>query len=362
MKISKINGFGSFGVYVDDLDFFNLTEDEWQEVGKLFISEMLVVCRNVKTSKSLFLDWTAKYGTPKANIRKHLSRKYGSDFDATRPETYENLDIEESDLKWLRTRKFQLEESGDGRFLTKVYGKYDDKGNALGYFSSGDVGWHSNEGYSLTFSPAVALQGWEHMKDSATSFLQTVDLFESFTEGFRSELKEMVLIHEYRPGEINNNELSDPMLANHMRMAFCPQDGHETPLVCTAPNGRQGLHYSINSRARIKGMSQMESDKIFKTLDELLFTDKWIFDSWYSSDRDMLLFDNSVTLHRRLGGHPDRKAFRIQLDVSPLLQEPWLPWQHDKSNNEKYIEEINDLVDTIGGDLKSSFKLPGLVH
>ena len=34
MKISKIPGLGRFGVFVDDVDFDHITDEEWMEIGR----------------------------------------------------------------------------------------------------------------------------------------------------------------------------------------------------------------------------------------------------------------------------------------------------------------------------------------
>lgn len=356
MKISRIPNFGSFGVYVDDINMDTMTEEQWMELGRLFVKELVVVFRNINITKSQYADWMPKWGPLKANIRMQFHKKYGSDFDATRPETW--VGISEQDRLWLETRATKLEETGDGRFLTRVYGGKTASGEAGGYFSHGEVHWHSNESSALNFSPGVSLLGWEHMSDSATCFLQLVDLYEEVSESFRSELNEMVLIHEYVPGRLNENEHTDHGLAVSMKMAFCPVDGSETPLVCTAPNGRRGLRYTVNSRARIKGMTDEQSQKVFEELDRLAFNDKWIYNHWYQgSQRDLLLFDNSVTLHKRIGGHPERKAFRMQFDLSPCLDVPWRPWQHLPEYEKIYSDEVKQMVEVMGGDIKARFKL-----
>jgi alpha-ketoglutarate-dependent taurine dioxygenase len=356
MKISPLPNFGSFGALVDNVDMDNMDDDTWHELGKLFIDKLVVVMRDIKMSKTQYLDWMPKWGPLKANIRAYLTGKYGHDFDATRPETWSNL--EEKDRRWLETRKWQLEESGDGRFLTRIYGRQDDQGHSLGYFSHGEVYWHSNECSTLTFSPAVSLLGWQMMQGSATGFVQTIDFYENVSESWRSELNEMVLVHRYQRGRMNDNEHTDDNLALHMQMAFCPVDDAETPLVCTAPNGRKGLHYSLNTRAEIKGLTQQQTQDVFDKLDREIFKNGWIYDHYYQNDNDLVLFDNSVTLHRRLGGDPDRKAFRMQFDISPLIDKPWLPWQHMPKYNEQYVHLTHELIDIIGGDLKNRFKLP----
>lgn len=357
MKITKISNFGNFGVYVDNVDMNQISQDEWNELGKLFVKELLVIFRNINISKQQFLDYIPQWGPLKSNIRMQFFQKYGKLLDATDPDTWHVAD--EEDLTWLKGRSKQIEASGDGRYLTRIYGRKDKDGNALGYFSHGEVGWHANESSSLLFSPAVALLGWEYMENSATCFVQTVDLYESLDESFRQELDEMILIHEYIQGRMNENEFTDPMLSLHVKKAFCPIDGSETPLVITAPNGRKGLRYTVNSRARIKDMSDSDTQKVFDRLDKLVFDEKYSHNHWYrENSKDLLCFDNSVTLHKRIGGKEDRKAFRQQFDLSPLLENPWEPWIGHEYYNKIYKEDITKLVNLTGGDLKNRFKIP----
>ena len=357
MKISSIPNFGSFGVFVDDVDMSHMTDEQWMELGHLYVDKLLLIFRNIKMDKVQYLDWMPKWGPLKNNSRAYLYGKYGPELDATRPETWEKVGLSDDDRKWIEHRQYHFEESGDGRYLSRIYGGKDEQGHALGYFSDGEVFWHSNESSTLTFSPAVSLLGWSHMEGSATGFLQTVDLYESLSESFRSELAEMVMIHRYEPGRVNKNEVTDPGLALHMRLGFCPVDGAETPMVCTAPNGRRGLHYTVNTRAEIKGMSQTDSDAMFAFLDRLVFNERWTYDHYYQADRDLLIFDQSVTLHRRFGNHPERKAFRMAFDVSPLLDTAWAPWQHQEKYHQLYCKQTRDLVSNVGGDLQARVKL-----
>jgi len=356
MKISRIPNFGSFGVFVDDVDMNNMSDEQWHDLGQLFLKELVMIFRNINISKVQYADYVPKWGPYKSTIRQHFFKKYGNNFDATLPDTWDNVD--DDDREWLKTRSYQLESIAPGRYLTRIYGRKDADGNALGYFSHGEVFWHSNEGSSLIFSPVVCLLGWEAMETSATGFVQTVDLYESLSESFRSELDEMVLIHEYVEGKVNENELTDAKLRKHIRQAFCPVDGAETPLVCTAPNGRRGLHYTVNTRSSIKGMTVDQTQKLFDKLDSMIFSTNNIYDHFYTpNQKDLLFFDNSVTLHRRLGGLEGRKAFRSQIDISPLLDSPWKPWQHMEHYDTLYKQQAKELVEVVGGDLQARFKL-----
>jgi alpha-ketoglutarate-dependent taurine dioxygenase len=361
MKTSRIPNFGSFGIYVDDIDMDHMTDEQWMEIGRLYVENLVLIFRDIKMSKIQYMDWMPKWGPLKSNSRIWLHNKYGPELDAIKPETWEKVDLEPQDRDWIEHRKYHFEDAGDGRMLSRIYGRKDEHGHALGYFSEGEVFWHSNECSTLTFSPAVSLLGWDAMKGSATGFLQTVDIYESLSEAERSEIDDMILVHRYEAGRVNENEKTDPGLALHMRLGFCPVDDAETPMTIVAPNGRKGLHYSMNTRAEIKGATQAESQAIFDRLDKLVFDQRYIYDHWYTDNRDLLIFDQSVTLHRRKGYHPDRKAFRMAFDISPLVDKPYLPWQSHPEFNQQYLKEMNQLCNIVQGDLKARCKLPELV-
>lgn len=358
-KISPIKEFGTFGVYVDNVDMDHMTDDDWLELGQLAVEKLVIVFRNINMSKGQYADWIPKWGPLKADLRARFRRKYGQDFDALKPETWEGIDG--VDRTWLETRGNALEavDDGSGRHLTRIYGGKDGQGKMMGAFAYGELYWHSNESSSLTFSPMVSLLGWEEMHNSCTGFVQTIDYYESLSDSFRRELNDMIVVHGYKAGFVNDNEHTDEVFSAHVKMSFCPDEGTETPLVCVAPNGRKGLHYTVNSAVKIKGMSDNESKKLFTRLDHELFTSENIFDHHYAvGSKDLLVFDNSVTLHRRVGGEPGRKAFRMQFDISPLIDKPWRPFLAHPEYDKEYVEKTHDLVNLVGGDLGERFKLP----
>jgi hypothetical protein len=76
-------------------------------------------------------------------------------------------------------------------------------------------------------------------------------------------------------------------------------------------------------------MSQKESQKLFDYINSTLFTEKYIYDHWYKNDNDLCLFDNSITLHRRLGSTDNRLAYRIQYDYGNLVED-YNPYIHEE--------------------------------
>jgi alpha-ketoglutarate-dependent taurine dioxygenase len=360
MKISRIPNLGSFGVYIDDVDMNHITNDEWLEIGRIFVKELVVVLRNTNISKEQYYDEIPKFG-PIYNISgSYFYKKYGHNKFTRDPATWEPLDA--TDRLFMETRYIRQEDIGNNKYLSRITGERDENGQSLGYFDSGDLFWHSNESSSLTFAPCVSLLGWEAMGGSSTGFTQTVDVYENLPESLRKELDEMILIHDYVPGVVNAGEITDPIMAKHALMNSSPFPGMETPLVCTAPNGRKGLHYSIHSRSQIRDMKKEESDDLFDRLDKLIFAESNIYDHWYDETRrDLLLFDNSVTLHRRIGHQEGRLAYRIQFTPSEVVEKPWMPWQHMPACDTQYRVEMKTLIDLTGGDLKARYQLPELV-
>jgi hypothetical protein len=104
----------------------------------------------------------------------------------------------------------------------------------------------------------------------------------------------------------------------------------------------------------IKGLTKKESDKVFKKINKELFVDKYIYDHWYQNEGDWLLFDNSITQHRRLGNIKDRLCYRIQHDYTNLQDGVWYPYRQ-KDIQRRYEKEIRRFIKSTG---IKGFKLP----
>jgi alpha-ketoglutarate-dependent taurine dioxygenase len=349
MKISKIPGLGNYGHYVDDVDFNILTHEEWIEIGKLNLKGLVTILRNVNITKDQYLERITNFGPLQSTMRAYLVKKYGHDFDALNEDSYKEFSNEEK--AFFKNKKYFYEKTEKGTTLTRVSGKLDTEGNPTGLFSNGDLHWHSNESSFVAFAPCVSLLGGVNMVGSCTGFLQTADYYESLSDSFRSELDEMVLIHAYRLGGVNEREKEDPSFERDIKMSMCPQDGAETPLVITSPGGIKGFRYTMNTASGIKGMSKSDSDKIFAELDKHLINSTNVFDHWYQQDNDLLLFDNSITQHRRLGGHPDRVAYRYQYYPKNIMDSQWQPYDNPLYAEEYYKtqREIDQIREQIVG-------------
>jgi alpha-ketoglutarate-dependent taurine dioxygenase len=158
------------------------------------------------------------------------------------------------------------------------------------------------------FLPLVMLYGAQNMSASATSFVQTADWYESQTQTFKSELNELVATC------VRNVELITPGVPfeNMDLVRLQTPDTQRVPLVLDSPGGIRGLHYNLYM-TKFEGMSQKDSDKILNKIKSEIFLPENEFPWWWDDDNTLLLFDNSITLHRRL--------FREQVDVPNRLLE-----------------------------------------
>ena len=59
-----------------------------------------------------------------------------------------------------------------------------------------------------------------------------------------------------------------------------------------------------------------------------MFQEKYIYKHKYKNDNDLLIFDNTITLHNGEGETKDRLAFRIPNDYS-TLREDYNPYIQD---------------------------------
>ena len=355
MKISKIPGLGRFGIFVDDVDFDHITDDEWMEIGQLHLKNLVTILRNTNLTTRQYQVHMQKWGTPRNNSASKVCKKYKLPISqlVKKVKAGSTQDLDNEDIKWLQgiINVLHLEDDRVHQMM-RVTGKRNEQGEALGMFAEGELLWHSNESGNLTFTPAVSLLAKEGVIGSATGFCTTVDWYESQSNSFRSELDDMVVLHKFTPGKINPGLSQDQDFIMYKNM--CPVDNIPIPLVIQSPGGIRGLHYSVNTINQVQGMSEVESQKLFDRINKELFVDEFMYDHWYQNNNDLCLFDNSITLHRRLGGIADRMCYRIQYDYSNLIDQPYIPY-FQKSFADQYKKEIREIVKYLG---ITDFKLP----
>lgn len=341
MKISKIPGLGSYGHFVDDLDFNNITEEEWMELGRFHATDLVTILRNVNLTVDQFEPYIKKWGKNTSLSNYNLLKKYNiSKFD----ELHEiGNQLTEHDKMRIDTNiRMHASEIDKKTTVIRVTGKKDKNGMPLGLFGDGELDWHSNEAGQLCFGAGVALYGKAGMKGTATCFLTTPDWYESQSAAFKSELDEMVCLHKWTSGKINPGLTGwfDTIVGYNMCGNL--EDTFEVPMVLKSPGGITGLHYSVNTLWGIKGMTLEESNRMFQHINETLFVEKYMYDHWWPRNNDLLLFDNSITLHKRLGNIKNRVAYRISYNMDKIETDLKNRYRQPEFN-EKYLRQLQEI-------------------
>ena len=320
-------------------------DGSWQVAhGKL-----VMIIRKTGLDQKSFLQVMRKWGQDRQNYAATLFAKYPW-AEGNVVKLLRSPDLDQKDRDTIK-EYFRV---GGGNLRTgnvlRISGKKLN-GKPIGMFAEGELLWHSNESGDLAFTPGVALLGVENVKQSATGFMVTTPYYNSLSDSFRSELDEMVLIHNFVPGKINPG-LNDPQ-DNLMYQNMCPDENTEIPLVIQSPSGVKGLHYSFNTVTSIKGMSQSDSVRFLNDL-------KWglanyTYDYWWENDDDLLIFDNSIVQHRRLGDTTNRMCLRYQFDYTYLqysmTKKPYIPYLQ-----EPYIQRYKDRMTLIAKMLEHEGK------
>lgn len=338
MKITPFKGFGSFGVYIDDVDFNNITHEEWMQIGRIHMTSLVTIIRNCNVDPVKCAEYTNKWGPGRYSGMLTICKHYP---DITAKEIIKlalkrDNRIHPDHVQVIENR-FKTRAPGGSQRVTDIRDK---KGDHTGIFPDGELHWHSNEAGNPIFAPGVALLGNQNMKGSSTGFLQTADYYQDVSESFRSELDEMVIVHKYQPGKLHVKDLGEQ--ERMMRMNMNPEDESRIPMVIQSPGGIKGLHYSLNTVDHIDGMSVEESQKLFARMNKELMTDRYVYDHWYENDNDWLFFDNSIVNHRRLGDVNGRLAFRVQHGYENIEVANYNPY-FDESNQAIYSTKLAEL-------------------
>ena len=316
MKTSKIPGLGRFGTFIDDVDLKTISKQEWLEIGKIHLESLVTIIRGNDLDYATYYNLFKQWGTARYNRPLNFYLKYNKSIKEL---AMSNL-LDDQDKNELRLgRLWQIDKRMPG--MIRVTGKLNSRGEPLGVFDNGELLWHSNECSDPAFTPGVALMGWESMKGSCTGFATTVDWFESQSESFRSELRELITVNNYKPASLNPviKEQQEQFYKNNM----CPIPNGEIPLIINSPGGIEGVHLPATTFDHFKGMSQSESRKLYQRIWDGIIKSEYTYEHWYQSDKDILIFDNSITLHNRRiennGVSPNRVGLRIQFDYNHLV-------------------------------------------
>lgn len=362
ITITKIPGLGDYGVYVDGLDLQNIDLEEWKSVyGDLHLRSFVTIFRNTVIDPVRFYHLVTAFGRSNGMSPYSFFKKYNVKLDPALPRDVAmnqvwgkmqngTIQISEEDQQFLRdVTNVAVNLPGVPNAVHRVSGQRNQQGEPIGVFATGELAWHCNESGHLSFTPGVALMTVQNVQGTATSFSTSVPWYERQTESFRSELDQLICIHQHTPGKLTPGATSREDFTT--KYNFCPVTNH-IPLVINSPIGIKGLHFSYATVTGFKDMPKAESDRLLARLNAELLADNNTYDHWYRDDRpDVLFFENSVTQHRRIGDVAQRLLYRCTTSYSNLL-----PYQYQPYIQPEYQARMREIIADVETTMNIKFK------
>lgn len=290
MKTRKLEGFGSLGVEVYDLDLKTCSDDDIKELGKIVVDQLVVYVNAENCSVS-------------PERLNHIAQVFGDPFGGQDQSAYrmveekrKNHQLSRNDLQALKElRKIRVGlEHNPG--MIRVTGKKDDEGDYIGMFAEGELDWHSDRQGTGNFVPMILLQAVEGTEGTSTDFLQTADAYELLSPEWKDIIDNLIGVHKFTSGKMAPG--LNASQENILRMNMCPIDNSEVPFVCYSPGGRKGVRLSYNTLQYFKGYTQQESDEILKFIMNHFMKEEYAYrQNWKNGE--LVFMDQTITVHRR---------------------------------------------------------------
>jgi hypothetical protein len=359
MKITKFPT-GAYGIIIDGLDLNNITAEEWQEVGKLHLQNLVTIVRGSKCSIDTFSKLIHQWGPEFWGLKYALQKKYKLDWNTFQTAVLADLPIiEQVDKDILNILYKSSVTTSNGKSVNFFSSEKDNSGD-YGLYGGQELDWHMHSSGNHIFEHAISLLAAENVVGTATGFVNTAEYYENISNSFRSELDDMIVLHRYTSAKV-----SPPFKPSEeavLRFKMCPYADIELPMIVSSAGGIRGMHFAPPTMFSIKDLSINESQKIFNTISKDLFTEKYVYDHWYAQDGDFMTFDNSITLHRRVGQTENRKIYRIEHTYDNLLDKFYEPFYQEPyaSMRRKAMRQIMRFEKN-SGFIKPPFKFKDLL-
>jgi alpha-ketoglutarate-dependent taurine dioxygenase len=359
MKITKFP-VGNYGIIVDNLDLDNINSDDWKELGKLHLENLVIIIRGSNCSVNKFSELIHQWGPEYWDLKYALLKKYKLDWTTLQTAIHADLPfIEQIDKDILDILYKSNVVANNGKSIQFFSSEKDANGD-FGLYGGQELDWHMHSSGTYSFEPAVSLLASKNVVGTATGFVITANYYEDISNSFRSELDDMIILHRYTGADVDPP--FKPSEEAVLKFKMCPIDDTEIPMIVQSAGGVRGLHFTMPTFYKIKGATDAESLKIFDRITKELYTDKYIYDHWYQNDGDFMTFDNSITLHRRVGQTENRKIYRVEHTYDNILDKFYEPFLQEKyaKQHRHAIREVMKLEKN-SGFIKPPFKFIDLL-
>lgn len=285
MQVKKLN---NIGIEITDVDITQLSDEQYIEIRKLLVEELVVLIRNQEYKNPYYYaSLVGKMGNI-GNIGTCIW--HYPDGDLTNPVKYEMSPMQPKD--WIHeTQSFPVQ---------RVTGNTNKKGTSTGIFGTGTLTWHSNLNHPKN-AAGVALQAIRGVEGTSTSFMDTTAVYNDMTEEWKNRCKNIVGHFAYTPevwAEGLPEDQREIMINSHLNL-FGKLD-YTMPLLNKNISGtKTGLFFHFNNSC-----SFPEDPTLLEDLKNLCLQNKYIYQHWWKPG-DIILMEQRLTLHKRDQDDPE---------------------------------------------------------
>jgi taurine dioxygenase len=277
----KINYLNDWAIQIEDLDIRTATKEEVFEIGKLTLSNMVIVFKNQDLQPEDEVAFCSKLGKCQFII------------DPTKPKEGQ------------RTEHLAV-----GNHILRVTGQKNDKGEEGLFGHTSALDWHANQASNYDREPLIWLYGVEGTKGSKTSWLNNIASYEAMSDELKEEIKDVKITLGYKSGSYSPSKF------------FIEHHATDKPfnLVHTNDAGKTGLYFPYLQILGMLGKTEEQFKDLMGRLIEHVTQPQFIYDHHWE-DGDIVLSEQWLSIHKRWAYEKmeERILHRIAFNYENLL-------------------------------------------
>lgn len=258
-----------------DADMRTLTDEEVKKVGRLIVSNMVVVFKN----QNLTTDDEERFCKIIGECQY-----YPADIDK---------------IKHIRLTNHIL----------RVTGQKDNEGEEGLFGHKAALDWHANQPSNKDRAPLIWLYGAEGTKGSRTSWINNIASYEALSAEMKEKIKDIRVYCGYQKGKYSNSDF----FIEHVNRE------NSISLVHTNKEGKTGMFFPFLQIFGFEGYEQQEFEDIMQELTEHILKEEFAYHhDW--EDGDVVLSEQWLSIHKRwdFDDMDKRVLHRIAFDYSNL--------------------------------------------
>ena len=256
MKIKLIN---NWAVEIEDFDMRTSSTEDAHVIGRLILSNMVVVLRNQKLEPADEVAFCTKIGDCQFIINP-VEPKEGQ-----------------------RTEHLAV-----GNHILRVTGQKNDKGEEGLFGHTSALDWHANQASNYNRDPLIWLYGVEGTAESVTSWINNIESYKALDDGLKEQIKDVEITLGYKTGSYSPSKF------------FKEHHDEDKPfkLVHTNDAGETGLYFPFLQIFGMKGKTDSEFKELMEKLVEHVLKPEFCYDHHWE-DGDVVISEQWLSIHKR---------------------------------------------------------------